>query len=182
MEVKAQLRHLRISPRKVRRIADLIRNFNVEDARLQLEQLPHRSAGPLKKLIDSAISNAKHNLGVESDSLYIKKLTVDGGQTLKRYRPGPHGRAMPIAKRTAHITLVLDEGKKSSFISKQVKAVLPKKTQIQDHIKESVQTTEKSKAEKDQIKKPKRDSVKGASLGSRVSQIGRRMFQRKAIG
>ena len=110
MEVKAILRYLRIAPRKVRLVADLIRGKDVPRAQIILRYTKKKSAPVILKLLNQAIANAKHNFQIEEiDSLYIKKITVDEGPKLKRWRPRARGRAFMIQKKTSHITLVLDQ-------------------------------------------------------------------------
>jgi large subunit ribosomal protein L22 len=111
MEVTAKLRFLRIAPRKVRLVANLIRSKTVQQAEAQLAFLPKRSARPIDKLLHSAIANAENNFKLKKDNLFIKKITVDEGPRLKRWRPRAFGRAAPIIKRSSHINMVLDEVK-----------------------------------------------------------------------
>lgn len=121
MEIYAKLKYLRIAPRKVRLVADLIRGMPVKEAQLQLEHIGRRAAHPIAKLLKSAVANSEHNYQQESDNLYIKKITVDQGPMLKRYRARAMGRAAMIRKRTSHITVVLDtmDHKKKDSISKK---------------------------------------------------------------
>ena len=105
----AELRHLRISPRKVRLVADLVRGKDVEEARNILRLTQKRSSQPLLRLLESAIANADHKGGVNVDKLYVQTITVDGGPVMKRWRPRAQGRATPILKRTSHITVKLDQ-------------------------------------------------------------------------
>lgn len=105
--VKASITNLRQSPRKVRRIADLVRGRSVSFALITLNTVSKRAAAPLKKLIESAVANAK-NLNLSSE-LVIKKITVDGGPILYRRRPRARGASAPIRKRTSHIEVVLAE-------------------------------------------------------------------------
>lgn len=103
-----------MSPRKVRLVADLIRGEKVPQAMVQLKFLKNKAAAVIAKLLKSAVSNAKNNFKIkEEKNLYIKKITVDEGPTLKRYRPRARGRAAMIRKRTSHITLVLSEQSKT---------------------------------------------------------------------
>lgn len=108
MPVKVHLRHLRISPRKVRLVIDLIRGMDVEEAENQLEFFPKRAAEPVLKLLRSAIAAADHDFKLDKKGLYISKVVVDEGPTLKRWMPRAMGKAAAIHKRTSHITLVLD--------------------------------------------------------------------------
>lgn len=104
----AKLNRLRIAPRKVRLVADLIRGKDVKQAQAVLQFTIKKAAQPLAKLLDSAIANAKHNFKMAEENLKIAKITVDQGRTLKRYRPVSRGRTATIQKKTSHVTLVLD--------------------------------------------------------------------------
>lgn len=109
VEVIAKLRYLRMAPRKVRLIADVIRGRNALQARTILERLDRRARLPLKKLLISSIANATHNFRLHEDDLYISELRVDGGPMVKRTFPRSRGRADVKRKRMSHITLVLSE-------------------------------------------------------------------------
>ncbi|KKP98735.1 MAG: 50S ribosomal protein L22 [Parcubacteria group bacterium GW2011_GWC1_38_17] len=109
MAVSAKLNNLRISPRKVRLVADLIRGMNIIQAQKQLNFLSKRSAEPILKLLNSAVANAKNNVKMDSDKLIISEIFVDGGPVLKRSMPRAFGRAFAIRKRTSHITIILKE-------------------------------------------------------------------------
>ncbi len=110
MEVRARLRFVRIGPRKARLVAELIRGKGSEEAMNILTFTKKAAAKILVKLLKSAIANATQKKSIDIDRLYIKKITVDQGPTMKRYQPRALGRATTIRKRTSHITLVLDEG------------------------------------------------------------------------
>ena len=107
-EVTAQLNSYRQSPRKVRVVADALRGKKVEVAKSRLDFITKRATGPLHKLLNSAIANAK-NRGLETGNLFVKAISVDVGQILYRRRPVAHGSAHPIRKRTSHIKIVLAE-------------------------------------------------------------------------
>lgn len=109
MQVSAKLRYLRIAPRKVRLVADLLRGKSVEEAQNILNFTQKRVALPILKLLKQGISNAKNNFQMEEKNLYISKVLVDEGPKLKRVRPRARGHADEIQKKTSHITLVLDE-------------------------------------------------------------------------
>lgn len=112
----ATLRYARISPRKVRLVVDLIRGLDIDRARTSLHFLNKRSAKPVLKLLESAIANAKSAQGDAGGAggLYVKKVFVDQGPTLKRSRPRAKGTSSPINKKTSHITIVLDERTKTT--------------------------------------------------------------------
>ena len=105
--IKASLHNYRISPRKVRVAANLVRGKLVDEAILILSNTSKKATDPLVVLINSAIANAKNNFQIERDTLFIKELRVDGGQVLKRSMPRSRGMANRILKRTSHISLVL---------------------------------------------------------------------------
>lgn len=110
---KASLRFARVSPRKARLVADLVRGKDVDEA-LELLTFARKKTAPLlKKLIESAMANAENgaeirNDSVDIDALYVKTVFVNEGSTLKRFRPRAMGRATPVRKPTSHITVVLD--------------------------------------------------------------------------
>jgi len=109
MEVKAKLRFLRMSPRKVRYVVDQVRGKNVETA-LDILTVGKRGAClPVKKLINSAVANAMETGRIDIDNLYIDQIFVDEGPTMKRFRPRAMGRATTIRKRTSHVTVILKE-------------------------------------------------------------------------
>jgi large subunit ribosomal protein L22 len=109
MEVRARLRFVRMAPRKARLVADLIRGKGSEEALNILSFTKKAAAKIIMKLLKSAIANATQKKTIDIDRLYIKKITVDQGPTMKRYQPRALGRATMIRKRTSHITIVLDE-------------------------------------------------------------------------
>ena len=109
MEIKAKARQMRIAPRKVRIVGDLIKKKNVNDAMGILLYTPKKGAYILKKLLDSAIGNARQKKYVDVDTLYVKNVIVNEGPTMKRFLPRAMGRATKIRKRLSHITLILDE-------------------------------------------------------------------------
>jgi large subunit ribosomal protein L22 len=112
MPAVAKLRYLRIAPRKVRLVADLIRGKSVNEAETILNFTPKKAALPLLKLLKQAIANAK-NLGLEKEKLFISKILVDEGPKLKRVMPRARGQANIIQKKTSHITLLLDYQKEN---------------------------------------------------------------------
>lgn len=106
-DVIAKLRYLRIAPRKVRLVLDLIRGKDVLSAAAQLEHLPKGSSRPLLKLLKSAEANAEHNFKLDPKSLIIRQAFADEGPKLKRYQPHAFGRATVVMKRSSHVTIIL---------------------------------------------------------------------------
>ena len=114
MEAKASLRYLRITPRKVRVVADLIRGKNVNAALAQLAYVEKRAAEPLAKLLRSAVANAEQatkDQSLDVDRLHVAEVMVDQGPSLRRYMPRAMGRAFKILKKTSHIQLTLSDAK-----------------------------------------------------------------------
>lgn len=106
--MKAALNNYRQSPRKVRLVADLMRGKSTTDALKVLTFTTKRSTTPLKKLLESAVANAK-NAGAATENLFVKEIQVNAGVTLKRIMPRAMGSASRINKRTSHVTIVLGE-------------------------------------------------------------------------
>ena len=109
MEARAYARHVRIAPRKVQIVMDLIRNKPVNEAVAILQHTPKAACEPLLKLVKSAMANAEHNFNMDKSNLYVAECFVCPGPMMKRVRPRAQGRAFRIRKRTSHITIVLKE-------------------------------------------------------------------------
>ena len=109
LEAKATLKYARISARKVKIVADLIRGKNVDEALAIVKFTPKASSEVIEKLLKSAIANAEHNYDLESANLYVSEAYVNEGATLKRFRPRAKGMASPINKRTSHVVVVVSE-------------------------------------------------------------------------
>lgn len=109
MEARAVARYLRMSPRKVRLSADLVRGKKAEEALNILAHTPKGGAKLVAKVIRSALANAQQNKAIDVDTLYVKTIFVNQGPTLKRLRARAMGRAARIRKRTCHLTVVLSE-------------------------------------------------------------------------
>lgn len=175
MEVKAQLKYLRIAPRKMRLLADLIRNKKVSEAKGLLDFSLKKGSQPLKKLLDSAISNAKNNFQLEESTFRISQIMVDEGPKLKRWRARSRGRAAQILKKTSHIILILEGEKKK--IKKQTPKETPKK------VPQPLEKTEE-KARKEEVKVTKKISRprKEITSGIKKQRKGlRRIFRRKSF-
>ena len=111
MDVKAAARYMRISPRKVRQVIDLVRGKRIDEALGILRNTPKKASGMIEKVINSAVANAENNEGMSVNDLYIAEAYADEGPTMKRFRPRAMGQASPINKRTSHITIIVSDGK-----------------------------------------------------------------------
>lgn len=109
MEIKASARFLRISPRKVRLVAEPLKGKKVEEALALLRFLPQRGARLVRKIMESAVANAGQRSQVDVDTLVVKIVQVDGGPSLKRFQSRAMGRVNRVLKRSSHITVVLTE-------------------------------------------------------------------------
>ncbi len=109
MEARAVARHIRIAPRKVRIVIDLIRGKNVNEAFAILKHTPKVASEVLQKVLKSAVANAEHNYDMNTDKLYVSTAFADQGPTLKRIHPRSRGQAFKILKRTSHIVLEVKE-------------------------------------------------------------------------
>ena len=109
IQAKAVARHIRISPRKVGIVLDLIRGQQVDKAHAILQYTPKSASEVLFKLVNSAAANAENNHNMDKDNLYVAECFVTEGPTLKRIQPKDHGKAFRIFKRTSHITVVVKE-------------------------------------------------------------------------
>ena len=112
-EIRAKLSHLQITPRKVRLVVDAVRGKGAQEALDMLRFMPQKAAGPIYKLIESAVANAEQNYGLEADDLFVSRIFADEGP---RHRKAPYGgrfagrgRFRPIMRRSSHITVYLAE-------------------------------------------------------------------------
>ena len=105
----ATVKYVRISSRKVRIVINLIRGKKVDEALAILRFTPKSASPVVEKLLNSAIANAEHNMGLSRDTLYVAEIFANQGPSLKRFMPRAKGSASPILKRTSQITVILDE-------------------------------------------------------------------------
>ena len=123
--MKAFLKNYRQSPRKVRLVANLVRGKKVDRALILLSATDKKSTTPLKKLVESAIANAKSS-GTKKEDLIIKEIQVNEGIVFKRYKPRARGRASAIRKKTSHVSIVLGEQLKKTQTTKDKEQTKPK--------------------------------------------------------
>ena len=148
MEVKAIAKNIRISPKKVRLVINQIKNKKPQDAVKVLDFVNKGSASAIKKVIMSAIANAKNNYSLNEESLVFKQISASKGLTFKRFRPVSRGRVHHILKRASHLTVVLEgeEKKKVSEVSDVSKVS-----------KETKESVDQSKLENKSVKKVKEE-------------------------
>ncbi len=170
---KAKLRFLRMSPRKVRLVVDLVRGLDVDKALAQLRFSQKDAARPVRKLIESAVANAVNNHKLNRESLFVESIAVDQGPTIKRFRPRAFGRATMIRKRMSHITLTLAE-REGKVVEKPVteKKAAVKKVAADKKVSEKKTVAKKASAKP--VKKPaakKPAAKKTASKKSAVKKV-----------
>ena len=195
LQVTAQLNNLRISPRKVRLVARVIKGMDAMVAKHQLDYIIKKSSKHISKLLDSAMANAHNGSGLVKENLFIKDVIVNGGPKLKRFRPKGFGMASPIEKKTSHIKIVLEErvpglkNEKLKAKSEKSETNISEESVTEKTVKMESEKALKTQAEKirPEIKKeigPMRPSRQ--ALGKRggiFSQVGKikKFFRRKAI-
>ncbi len=188
MEIKASLNNLRISPRKARAVTNLIKGMSVSRAEDQLSFLVKKPAPLVLKLLRSAVSNAKNNFELEKENLFVKRILVEGGPSLKRWLPRAMGRATPILKRTSSIKLFLGELTPSQKKVKKVsKPEVVKPEEIAPVSEKTAQEINELPEEK-KAKMPPPTKPYGASSESKKRSFSRqtfgnikRVFRRKSI-
>ena len=177
MEVTARLSNLRISPRKVRLVANLIRGLDVVRARTQLQFLVKRPALPVLKLLNSAAANAKHNFKLNPEDMYVAKILVDEGPSLRRSRPQSRGRVHPIKKKSSHVSLTLAEKKDRHQISRAANSGPRNGKRAEEKKKDALQAPAGKPAA--QKKKEPQTRQSGEKKGrKRLTGIARRVFQK----
>lgn len=169
MEVKAKISYLRIAPRKVRLVVDLIRGKNVERAKNVLNFTTKKASLPLIKLLNQALANAKNNFQLDPANLYVSKIFVDEGPKYKRWQARSRGQAYEIQKKTSHVTIILDEMKKTAKKPKRAKAKISSEEKVEKEEKIVKSEQPKFRPEKE-LTRPKKEGV------------FKRVFRRKAIG
>ncbi|MDD5589840.1 MAG: 50S ribosomal protein L22 [Candidatus Portnoybacteria bacterium] len=179
MQVKASLNNLRISARKARLVADMIRGMDAGQAQARLRFVSKRSADPILRLLNSALGNAKNNFNLDEKNLFISKLTVDSGTSLKRWMPRAMGRATPILKRTAHINLILDEKIPGKTILKKQKNRPSVKAEIKEKSEIIPASHEESITAVNETREPQAKPARPYDASSRAKK---KFFSRQTMG
>jgi len=166
-EIKASLRYLKISPRKVRLIVNLVKGLSVFDAETALKRTPNRSAQPLLKLLLSAKANAVHNFQLDPSKLYIKGFRVNCGPIMKRTMPKARGSADVVRHRISHVYVVLDTKEDMKSLAKDDKSITKEK-EVKVH---------KNKITTNKVKRTRSTSSVKSTKGQ-----SKPIIQRKVIG
>lgn len=173
MEVRAQIKYIKISPLKARTAVGVIKGKNAMDAYQMLKHMPQKSAGVLAKVLTSAMANAENNHNLDREALTVKEAYVDNGPSYKRIQPRARGSAFGILRKTSHVTIVVSGEKESRKIKKavpveeekKIEAQVEQKTQKVEpqktaEVKEKEVITEKAETVKTEEKKTLKDLAK----------------------
>ncbi len=173
-QVTAQLNRLRLAPRKVRAVANLIKGKDVVKVLAQLDHLVKKPSPHLSKLLNSAISNAENNFNMVRSNLFIKDLIVNEGVKLKRFKAKGFGRASEIQKKTSHIKIILEE--RVAGLKADRKSAAKENVHAHEHEHEH----ESAGVKGSQVKKPEIKTELGKK-SSTLGNLGKKIFRRKAI-
>lgn len=179
MEIKAQLKHLRIAPRKVRLVLGLIRGLEVIEAENQLKIMSKRASAPVLKLLNSAVANAKNNKNIDKENLFIERIFADEGSTLKRWLPRAFGKATPINKRASHITLILKQIDEKKRKKEKSELTTDKKVDKKDAAKINTKTVSQSRKDDREKRRPVAKAIDGKP--QRQPSTVKKVFRRKMI-
>jgi large subunit ribosomal protein L22 len=169
MEIRVRLNGLRMAPRKMRAVGNMIKGKDVAVALDQLENMLKRAAAPWTKLVRSAIANGENTYDMVSENLYIKSLVVDEGVKLRRWLPRAQGRATELQKKTSRITMILDE-RVAGLKREKATPRKSKKEEAHDHAHDEVK----------EIKADKKPQIK-TEIGTKKEGIVKKMFNRKSV-
>jgi large subunit ribosomal protein L22 len=118
MEIIAQSKYIRSTPRKIKLVVDTLKGLSIDEALTRLKFLKKKAAKPVILVLNQATSNATNNFNLNKDNLNIKKIIVGKGPIMKRWRAGARGRVKPFTKRTSHLTIILEEAEKREINKK----------------------------------------------------------------
>ena len=174
MEVKGSAKHLKITPKKMRLVIDVVRGMSVERAEAQLHFVPRKASALILKALRSVVASAEHNFNLKKDNLFIKKIVVNEGPSLERWTPKAFGRATPIKKRTSHLEIILAEYKPTAA-TKRHQPIEPKK-------EDSAEPTPVISNEEEQIiHKAKASKREHQKIKPKQAGVKSKIFSRKAI-
>lgn len=177
--VKAYANGLHLAPRKMRLVTNAIKKMHVSDALAQLAHMNKKGAPMVMKLVMSAIANAKNNFSLADDHLYIKEITCDQSQTMKRYFPRARGSAFVIRRKLCNVNIVLEEKKKGKAAATRTSFL--RKIKSETPAAESVDAKEASNT-KPVLKETKRSQVTKTDEQVKMNKVAnkRRLFNRKS--
>ncbi len=176
--VRASARGLHIAPRKMRLVTNLVKGMNAADAVVQLRHTNKKAAPLLIKVIQSAIANAKNNFSLSPEHLFIKSISADMGQVMKRYFPRARGSAFVIRRKMSHVNIILEE-RKASKASKSTFGLFKKKAESEGTPSDDQKLATSQKPAKEEPKKAQLFKTDEQRKMNTVQQK-RRLFNRKS--
>jgi len=183
MEIKASLNNLRMAPRKVRLVANLVKGKSAVEAKNQLRFLIKKPAPILLKVLNSALANAKNSFSLKEENLFVKSMLVEGGPSLKRWLPRAMGRATPLLKRTCSIKVILAEIKPGEKIKRSRKPQDIKKTETPKSVlpEQKIERTEREEDNKIKSEAKEKKSLVAKPYGA-SGRAKSRSFSRQTFG
>ena len=175
--VKAFARDLRIAPRKIRLVTNLVKGMNATEAMVQLQHMHKKAAPFVARLIKSAVANAKNNFSLDPDYLFIKSITADMGRVMKRYFPRARGSAFVIRRKLSHINVVLEERKKGKAVKSRI-SLFNKKDEEQEKPENIDQAEATNKQEIKEVKHQFTVKTDEQKKAGKIQQK-RRLFDRR---
>lgn len=169
MDIKAEQKYIRMTPRKLRLVANAVKKLPVDEALVYLKFINKRAAQPILKVFEQAVANAKNNHQLTEDSLKIKSLEIEKGSIYKRWQPVSRGRAHSILKRTSHIRLVLESEK---VTTKNIKKAQPKKLTTQQAVAQAKKANLRTKPDLNKTEDKTQSTQKGAKSAHQPSKAG----------
>lgn len=185
MDVKAQHRHVRMSPRKVRLLREVVCGLSAVEAEAQLQFLPGKAAKIVRKVLQSAVANAEHNFDMVKENLHVKDVVVDSSFILKRFMPVSKGMAHEIKKRNSHVTVVVTDGSQKARKGKKVKADVVSVKELKSSTEQVNKKVEKNEKGESQVERIPQNKDEMASQKKRAQQTGgnrRKAVRRKSMG
>lgn len=185
MKVTAELKSIRVAPRKAKLVADLVKGMDALEAVNQLDATVRKTSGYLQKLILSAIANGENNFGLSKNNLYVFDVVVGAGPTMKRWMPKAYGRAGEILKRTSKIKVVLEErveGKDRKSKEQLEKEREERAKKAAEEAKKRAEAQKEEEAKPEKVAETKAKSEEKTTTGAKKGQGWKnRIFNRKSM-
>jgi large subunit ribosomal protein L22 len=178
MEIKVKNKFIRMSSKKLRLVANLIRGLDVVNALNQLRFINKKAAEPIAKLLKSAIASAENDYDLDKNNLFVKEIRIDEGGMLKRWTPKAHGSATPLRRRISHINIILGELKASGITAAKKKEV-EAPISLEEMVKEGEKSAKSHSGKASPSAKASGDKPAGKEGASKKGFVNK-MFQRKS--
>jgi large subunit ribosomal protein L22 len=189
MKVEAKLNNLNIAPRKARLVAHSIVGMTAGDATIELSKQVKRTSEPMGKLLASALANAEHNFGLDTDNLYVESVLVNEGTRLKRWQPHAFGRATPLLRRLSKIVLVLEEiapgrNRKAKKASTKKEIVTTPADDVEEGVSEKEAEVREADGKKIEERSKAEETKRAVSMKQEMKErknVVKKTYQRKSF-